>query len=425
MRGRNPLSGIGTVEKTRTKNKWRIRVSLGKDPVTGKYIKSPSRTITGTKTDATQALLEYRAELMSGDMPEESDLTIGEYAMQFHNEREHEFRSPLAWQRETYEINRIVEYFGAYRLQALDTRTIRRVYARLRKDGFNEGMMHRIHQKLSQIMKQAENDELIQKNPCNPIKISRPKAKERKSLSAEDAQRLNAILLSNEPNAFECAVLLALHTGMRRGEVLGLTWQHVHFDKKKIYVAKQYSCNKIVRDPKSKKSIRWLSFDDEVLEYLMRWKELQKDYLEVQAAKITEEDIDKIVFSQTDESPVVNNSYGYYCDPNIFARWFRNFCANNGFGEMGKIEYHTDNDGRTRAKKTGYKGLTFHELRHTQATLLIGNGADIKTVQNRLGHSSASLTMDIYSHAIEQNDRTAAEDIGGILSNKKKGIEDE
>lgn len=92
---------------------------------------------------------------------------------------------------------------------------------------------------------------------------------------------------------------------------------------------------------------------------------------------------------------------------------------------MGKIEYHTDSDGHTRARKTGYKGLTFHELRHTQATLLIGNGADIKTVQNRLGHSSASLTMDIYSHAIEQNDRAAAEDIGGILSNKKKDIEDE
>lgn len=419
MGGRNPLSGIGTIEKTKS-GKWRIRVSLGKDPVTGKYIKSASRTIDGTKAEAMEALVQYRAEILSGDIQKETDITVGEYAQQFHDEREHEFKSPLAWQRETYEIRRIVEHFGAYRLQELDTRTIRRVYARLRKDGFNEGMMHRIHQKLSQIMKQAENDEIIQKNPCNPINISRPKAKERKSLSAEEAQRLNCILLNNKPSSFECAVLLALHTGMRRGEVLGLTWQHVHFDKRKIYVAKQYASDKTIRDPKSKKSIRWLSIDDEVLDYLKRWKEIQQDYLETQAAKITEEDTDKIVILQAEDGPVVNNSYGYYCDPNIFARWFRNFCANNGFGDMGKIEYHTDNDGRRRAHKTGYTGLTFHELRHTQATLLIGNGADIKTVQNRLVHSSASLTMDIYSHAIEQNDRAAADDIGGILGGSKR-----
>ena len=66
--------------------------------------------------------------------------------------------------------------------------------------------------------------------------------------------------------------------------------------------------------------------------------------------------------------------------------------------------------------KEGYEGFNFHELRHTQATLLIGQGADIKTVQNRLGHSSASLTMDIYAHAIEQNDREAADAIGDLLS---------
>ena len=56
--------------------------------------------------------------------------------------------------------------------------------------------------------------------------------------------------------------------------------------------------------------------------------------------------------------------------------------------------------------------LQVHELRHTQATLPIGNDADIKTVQHRLGHSSASLTMNIYAHAIAANDRTAADTIG-------------
>jgi len=59
-------------------------------------------------------------------------------------------------------------------------------------------------------------------------------------------------------------------------------------------------------------------------------------------------------------------------------------------------------------------------FRHTQATLLIGSGADIKTVQNRLGHSSASLTMNIYAHAIAANDRTAADTIGDTIFGSDK-----
>ena len=68
-----------------------------------------------------------------------------------------------------------------------------------------------------------------------------------------------------------------------------------------------------------------------------------------------------------------------------------------------------------RYRNSGHVAYNPHELRHTQATTLSGSGADIKTVQNRLGHSSASLTMNIYAHAIEQNDRDAADAIGGML----------
>lgn len=102
MSGRGSLSGIGSVEKTGRKNTWRIRVALGKDPVTGKYRKSPSRTVHGTKSEATKTLMEYRAEIMDVSAVRPSDITVGEYAVRFHEEREHEFRSPLAWNQEAY-----------------------------------------------------------------------------------------------------------------------------------------------------------------------------------------------------------------------------------------------------------------------------------------------------------------------------------
>ena len=414
MSGRSSLSGIGSVEKT-GKGAWRIRVALGKDPVTGKYRKSPSRTVHGTKSDATKALMEYRAELMDASAVKPSDITVGDYATRFHEEREHEFRSPLAWNREAYEIKRIVAAFGAYRLQDLDTFTLRSAYSRMRKEGASESSLHRVHQKLSQIMNQAVDDGLVIKNPCAPISIPRPKPKERHSLTIDEAQRLNSILLELPASAPRCAVLLALHTGMRRGEVLGLTWEHIHFDKRKLFVAQQYASDKVPRDPKSKKSKRWISLDNEVVAYLEEWKRVQKAELDTRKRRLEGEDTDAIAIPQTEKSPVVTNAYGGYYDPNIFGRWFREFCVENGFGKQGRAIRYVDSHGIPRIKRTGYEGLKFHELRHTQATLLISNGADIKTVQNRLGHSTAALTMDIYAHAIEQNDREAADEIGELL----------
>ena len=87
----------------------------------------------------------------------------------------------------------------------------------------------------------------------------------------------------------------------------------------------------------------------------------------------------------------------------------------HGLGTFEKVEVWHDRNGIKRYRRSGYKGYNLHELRHTQATVLIGSGADIKTVQNRLGHSSASLTMNIYAHAIEQNDRESDDTIGRVL----------
>ena len=81
------------------------------------------------------------------------------------------------------------------------------------------------------------------------------------------------------------------------------------------------------------------------------------------------------------------------------------------FSRIRAVLYYANNIGTAAPKRLHglpYVGFNFHELRHTQATLLIGQGTDIKTVQHRLGHSSASLTMDVYAHAMPANDEAAA-----------------
>jgi integrase len=69
--------------------------------------------------------------------------------------------------------------------------------------------------------------------------------------------------------------------------------------------------------------------------------------------------------------------------------------------------------------KKHYQGLKFHELRHTHASLLIGNGVDVKTVQERMGHARASTTLDFYAHGDEERDRQAANLFSNILNSKQ------
>lgn len=246
------------------------------------------------------------------------------------------------------------------------------------------------------------------------MKAPRPKAKERKALSDEQALELAVALRTEEQTGNTVAVWIALATGMRRGEILGLVWRNVDFERKRVYVGQQYAADHKIRDPKSEKSHRWLGLDDGTIAFLAEWKQKQARAMEIAG------------LDQDEETPVCTNSLYKFMDPNTFNRWRRQYFADHGLGEFGPAVRYTDSTGRKRWRKGAYVGYNLHELRHTQATLLIGSGADIKTVQQRLGHSSASLTMDIYAHFIAQNDRAAANTIGNILaeaSDRPKGAE--
>ena len=162
-------------------------------------------------------------------------------------------------------------------------------------------------------------------------------------------------------------------------------------------------------------SRRTIAINDSLANYLTRWKSEQL----VQLSQYT--------LSQGEETPVVNGirvvttGDGKYAtvvnvDGHNFDRWFRDFCVDNGFGKYENVSRTFARNGKKHTRGTHYSGLVPHALRHTQATLLIGEGADVKTVQARLGHASPSTTLSIYSHAIEANDRKAADAFGELIS---------
>lgn len=421
----------GTIENV-GRGKWRLHISTGYDEATGKYGRA-SRTVTGNKSEALKEMERFRQELREGTVTTERPYayTVGQYAADFHEERANAMGSPLSWSREAVEIKNVVVFFGGWRIDELAPADIRQTYARIRREGtLNDKGIYRLHKTLKQVMRQAVCDELIGRNPCDAVKVSRPKPAERSSLGADGAQRLYEVLVSGEPHPNKVATLLALETGMRRGEVLGLQWKNVRLAEGKLYVAKQFAADRELRDPKSESPKRWVSLNAETVEELRRWRIEQQRRFQAfnaeHAAKVSRAGLDAEAFAgvaHDGETPVISNEVCGFTDPNVFARWFRKFCVDNGFGTYGSVEEVRDTNGVKRYVRKGYEGLRFHELRHPPGhPAHIGSGADIKTVQHRLGHSSASLTMNIYAHAIKENDELAAQAIGSILTSPEEAV---
>ena len=166
---------------------------------------------------------------------------------------------------------------------------------------------------------------------------------------------------------------------------MGLQWKHVDFDNQQICIEQALSNEKKLMAPKTAAGVRSLFVDADTMSHLRTWKAFQKTALH----RVMGDDAHAA--TQTDETPVCCDNAGGLYDLANFSRWWRAY-----------------------SKSIGFEGLRVHELRHTQATLLLGNGVDVKTVQTRLGHADASMTLNQYAHAIPANDRAAADLMGAI-----------
>ena len=214
----------GQKEKIGVK-KWRIRVSLGRDPETGKYLRSPSRIAYGTSKDADAAIAEYRKELQSKLDNPGRELTFAEYARDFYEHREVLGESPLSRKSERMEIAKLVDMFGELALEEIKPATVKKAYLDASgSQGMSQAMLKRVSKRLKMILEEAVNDGILDRNPAAKIKVAEPKRKSPKALSAEEAERLAALLDGEGPTPLTVAIRLMLFGGLRKGEVLGLDW---------------------------------------------------------------------------------------------------------------------------------------------------------------------------------------------------------
>ncbi len=238
---------------------------------------------------------------------------------------------------------------------------------------------------LSSILSSAVmDDNIIQQNPAKRVRAPHCEKLEAESLDEKQAARLLE-LIEAEPMEYKTAVKVLLYTGARRGEVLGLQWGDVDMEGSilRIRRASQYTPDKgvFVKAPKTKSSVRSLKVPPAAISTLKAYKQWQNE------RRLAIGDL------WQDEGWVFTGWNGKPIHPDTLSGWFGDFI-----------------------KKTDLPRIHIHTLRHTNASILIASGVNVRTVSKRLGHSQTSTTTNIYSHALESADALAADALGDILS---------
>ena len=234
--------------------------------------------------------------------------------------------------------------------------------------------VHHHYGALNLIFGYAEKQEIITKNPMT--KVDAPK-KKRKAVDALTQEQTIDVLkvISDCPLDFRCMIYLLITTGIRRGECVGLKWKDVDDQNSILTIERNVTYTPksglSINTPKTANSMRQIPLIPIVVALLQQYKDERE---EQRKDNILE---DAFVFSN-EENPMIPRT------PDSLTRHLKRFMKRNGFPDMSP-----------------------HDLRHTCATLLLSNGADVKSVQNILGHADASTTLNFYVRADLNNMRNA------------------
>ena len=377
----------------RDNGNYLVRISMGYDSQGKQILKSKtfrpsSKRLppASLKRELKDFVSEFEKEVKSSGLSAKSNLTFEEFCDEFIRIKAEALSPNTMVFYEKVIYRELIPMFGKMRIQDFKVfhvqQFIQYLSARKRFDEKGKNIagstVKRYTTVLRSILSLAYKMEYTDNDISNSRRLVFP-AYQVPEVEVYTLEEVGQILeaLMDEPINIRALIEIALFTGLRRAEIVGLKWTDIDLAGKRLSVKRSIYKPKdgkaLEKEPKSMCSIRTISIPDKLCETLKEYRENQERHASFMGRAWHE---NGYVFTEID---------GLVMNPQTPTKQFSHFL-----------------------KRHGIRHLKFHGLRHTSATLLLAKGCDIKTVSTRLGHSDIDTT-NIYVHALESTDRAAAD----------------
>lgn len=391
----------GSIQE-RGKGTYLLKISDGFD-LNGKRKWYTKTVKCSSKAKAKTLLAEYEMEIRGGITYSSNNLRFSQVAEIWMKDYCIPNLSPKTVQGYESKLRlHVLPYIGNMKIQKITAYNIQKLYNDLAKKetgkiGINgakvklsSSSIHKVNEVIASIFSMAVKWKYIPYNPCKDV--VKPKVHKSKMSFYNEEQCRELIQKTNElETIYKVIIWLAISTGLRRGEILGLHWEDVDFENKTISVNRsvQYIPERGIfeKGTKTEGSVREVPVPDFCLQGLNQLKEEQVR-LNVKNKKLWKT-----------EKNIFVNEIGNILHPDTITSMFERFIKN-----------------------TGLPRIRFHDLRHTCATILLNNGANLKVVSANLGHTNLSTT-NLYLHALKSASKECANIFDVIVnSNEKVGV---
>ena len=332
-----------------------------------------------TRREAQQKLRQLLGAAERGLLPPAEKLTLARHVERWLEDVVRHTRKPRTYRSYSDSARLyILPALGAAKLTQLQPNHVQQLYADLLDRGLSAKTVKIVHSALHCALDQAVEWNLAPRNVAALARPPRVRRKEIEHLDAEQARRLQAVA---DETRWAALVAVALATGMRQGELLGLTWADVDFEQGVVRVRRQLGRDGQLAEVKNDRHRRSIDLPASTVAALREHRARQND------ARL-------LLGPEWEHHDLV-------------------FCTHRG-KPLGWR--NVTREFKRLLVKAGLPDVAFHALRHTNATLLLLQGVHPKIVAERLGHSTVSMTMDVYSHVLPRMGREAAAKLDALLA---------
>lgn len=358
---------------------WGFVISLPRDEH-GKY-QQVKRQGFSTRDEADKALRAMMAEIEGGATRRRT--TVSEYLDEWLKRSIVGKRAPRTLETYQHTISLIVPHVGSIRLNKLEPHQIERLYEEIAKT-HAPSTVHRIHRVFKAALNRAVRWGYIPTSPMIRVDPPSPGCPRRNVPSVAELARAEEWLRSRYPVVW-LAVFLAARTGMRRGELCGLRWRDIDWTHSMLTIVQQRQHRlgrELVGPTKTSGSTRPIPVGESVTAILKDWRRQHQEHTRVRGEPWSE------------DSYILAYLTGELIHPNTLSEYFRKAVTACALPEV-----------------------SFHDLRHLHATILLESGAPVKVIAERLGHSSTRMVNETYAHVRETIQKEAVDMIERAFKN--------